>query len=147
MARNPQHSWLSTHRKLSLSSLGLGAVVLVSFLLVSETRAAPPPKPVNLAEHTVVVADSGSPSNTQVQSATADCPDGTGVIAGGFSFGNTGVDDFLLIASRPHGEYTVQEPNGDPIHINSGWIVTIKRLDGQTADWIAVAYAICVSID
>lgn len=118
--------------------------VLLAWVIAEAARAAPSSKPAILSGHEVAFGDSGDPSLTGLQSARAECPPGTGVVSGGFSFGNSGIDAYVLIAKHPSGEFIVQEPGGDPIEINSGWIVSVKRTDGKAEAWAVSAYAVCV---
>lgn len=121
--------------------------VLITLACGGPALGAPPPKPALLSGHQVVFASSGDPSQTQLQSARAECPPGKGVVSGGFSFSNSGLDAFVTIANHPSGEFVVQEPGGEPQLIEDGWLVSVKRTDGKAEDWAILAYAVCVSSD
>jgi hypothetical protein len=127
--------------------LGLAAATAALLLLSANAAGAPPSKPAILSGHEVVFADSGDPSQALLQSARAECPPGTGIVAGGYGFSNSGIDAFVLISNHPSGEFTVQEPGGQPQFINDGWLVTAKRSDGKAENWGVLAYAVCVDTD
>lgn len=149
MLRSPESGGRVASRRLALGALGLSALALVLALLSSGRDAAadPPPRPAVLAGHEVVVADSGDPSLALLQTARAECPPGKGVVSGGYAFSNTGIEDFAVIDNHPSGDFTVQEPNGPPIAINNGWLVTVLRTDGQPENWAVLAYAVCVATE
>lgn len=125
-----------------------GVVVVAVFaFLASGVQAAPPSKPALLSGHEIAFDSSGDPSPTTLQSARAECPPGTGVISGGYSFSNSGIEAYVLIANHPSGDFTVQEPGGEPIEINNGWLVSVLRTDGQSENWGVSAYAVCVDTE
>jgi len=124
-------------------------ILALTFLLFGPAvaGAAPPAKPAKLAGHEVVSADSGSPSTAPVQTAVVHCPLGLGVVSGGYAFSTTGIEDFILIDNHPIGQHIVQEPGGEPVVSEDGWLVTARRTDGMPDTWSVVAFAICVEAD
>ena len=128
-----------------LGAAGLGAIVLLIVLFGQSAQGEPQHKPAALAGHEVVFAQSGDPSITAVQNVTAQCPPGKGVIAGGYSFSNTGVVEFVIIDNHPVSEFTTN-PGGIVTH--DGWHVTVKRTANPTnANWAVLAWAACVSTE
>jgi len=116
-------------------------------LLVSDAAAGPKPKAAALAGHEVAFASSGDPSQALTKTARAECPLGKGVVSGGFSFSTNAVEAYSLISNHPSGTFIVQEPGGDPIFINNGWLVTVRRTDGIAQNWGLQAYAVCVDTE
>jgi len=114
------------------------ALALVVITLAPPALAAPPVK------HAVVNASSGNPSTTAYQSARATCPPGLNVVSGGYALSNSGVEDIEVLANHPSQEFSVQEPGGDPITIEDGWLVSVRRTDGVAQNWAVLAYAVCV---
>jgi hypothetical protein len=126
-----------------LAFAALGAVLLLS----SETAAGDPQaKPASLSGHTVVFADSGN-SLADLHSVRAQCPPGKGVIAGGYSLSNSGIEDFVVLSNHPGPQFTVQPQPGPPQVNHDGWDVQIRRLDEFTIPWGVLAYAVCVDTE
>jgi hypothetical protein len=147
------HGWNpSLLRVLYVTALAAVVAIGLPRLLDETSRqaaAAPPPQPATLAGHVVVFVDSGAPSATAVQHARAQCPPGTGVIAGGFSLnpiglGALGIENYVLFANHPAGQITVQGPGGPPQVIHDGWQVSVGLIDVPPQGWSVSAYAVCV---
>lgn len=147
MSSSWQHTSFSVYRSVA-SRLTVSCIFTLALLaFASNAVAAPPTKPAALGGHQIVFASSGQPSQDPMQIVLAECPPGKGVIAGGYSFPNAGLDAFNVIDNHPSGEYVVQEPGGDPVVINDGWLITVKRTDGKPENWSVNAYAVCVDTE
>jgi hypothetical protein len=103
--------------------------------------------PASLDGHEVVFAESQNPPAATVQGARAQCPPGTGVIAGGYALSNTGVEDVVILASHPVGEMTFIPGGGPPQVVHDGWEVTARRTDGLAQDWGVLPYAVCATTE
>ncbi len=109
-------------------------------------EGAPPAKPASLNNFDVVLADSGPASTATVQHARAVCPDGTGVISGGFGVSTSGIEAYVVIDNHPAPAFTVVAPPDPPVTTNHSWAVSIRRTDGGLDAWSVVAYAVCVEV-
>ncbi|MGH2609337.1 MAG: hypothetical protein ACRDHF_09645 [Tepidiformaceae bacterium] len=138
-------------RRLALS---IGAAILVLGVVATMLSArstptvegAPPAKPAALNNFEVVFADSGLASAALLQHARAVCPDGSGVISGGYGLGTSGIDAYVVIDNHPAPAFTVVAPPDPPVTTNNSWAVSIKRTDGFAGVWSIVAYAVCVEV-
>lgn len=124
----------------------LAIMAILAWPSTPTVEGAPPAKAASLNNFEVVFADSGALSTTVLQHARAVCPDGTGVITGGFGLGSSGVDDYAIIANHPDPAFTVVAPPDPPVTTNNSWAVSIKRTDGGLGAWSVVAYAVCVEV-